>query len=187
MTNLLTDRLTLSACTPADRADFIALEQDPEVMRYLNGGHAVDRATVGGTEEFAMPEGTEPEVWTARLKGTDEFVGWFGLWPAEPGEETKGAELGYRLARAHWGKGLAAEAAKALIDWGIGTQGNDRIFAQTMAVNIGSRRVMEKIGMCHVRSFNLEWANPFPGTEHGEVEYAITRDEWICTSFDPFR
>jgi RimJ/RimL family protein N-acetyltransferase len=47
-----------------------------------------------------------------------------------------------------------------------------------MAVNLASRRVMEKSGVTYVRTFHLEWEDPLPGTEHGEVEYALERADW---------
>lgn len=47
-----------------------------------------------------------------------------------------------------------------------------------MAVNQGSRRVMENAGLVHVRTVHADWANPLPGSEAGEVEYAITRETW---------
>jgi RimJ/RimL family protein N-acetyltransferase len=47
-----------------------------------------------------------------------------------------------------------------------------------MAVNTASRRVMEKAGMRLVRTFHQEWPDKIPGDEHGDVEYAITREEW---------
>lgn len=53
------------------------------------------------------------------------------------------------------------------------------MFAQTMAVNTRSRRVMEKAGLRHVRTFHPHWADPFPGTEHGEVEYELLREDWL--------
>jgi hypothetical protein len=52
MTILQTARMTLSPCCPRDRADFIDLERDPEVMRYLNGGHAVDQENIDPTQRF---------------------------------------------------------------------------------------------------------------------------------------
>ena len=48
-----------------------------------------------------------------------------------------------------------------------------RVFAQTMAVNLASRRVMEKSGLRFVRTFHLTWDDPIPGAEDGEVEYAL--------------
>ena len=170
---LQTARLTLSPCCPSDGADFIALELDPEVMRYLNGGHAVDHEHIDPNATFLMPRGTEPHVWTARRTANGAFVGWFCLWP----ESETLAELGYRLRRMDWGQGLASEGASALINWGFGSAGYDKIVACTMAVNHGSRRVMEKIGMNHARTVAFD-AAPFPGSEHGEVWYELTRSGW---------
>jgi hypothetical protein len=55
-----------------------------------------------------------------------------------------------------------------------------------MAVNHASRRVMEKAGLEYVRTFHLEWEDPLPGTEYGEVEYALTRDDWRRDAGDSF-
>jgi RimJ/RimL family protein N-acetyltransferase len=173
MSVLQTTRLTLSPCCPSDAADFIDLELDPEVMRYLNGGHAVDHEHIDPNATFLMPRGTEPDVWTARRITNGAFVGWFCLSP----ESETLAELGYRLCRMEWGQGLASEGASALINWGFGSAGYDKIVACTMAVNHGSRRVMEKIGMGHARTVPFDDAH-FPGTEHGKVWYELTRSEW---------
>lgn len=173
MSVLQTAQLTLTPCRPSDAADFIDLELDPEVMRYLNGGHAVDHEHVDPNATFLMPRGTEPHVWTARRKTNGAFVGWFCLWR----ESDTLAELGYRLRRKDWGQGLASEGVSALIDWGFGGVGYDKIVACTMAVNHGSRRVMEKAGMVYSRTVPFA-ADAFPGTEHGEVWYELTRSQW---------
>jgi RimJ/RimL family protein N-acetyltransferase len=156
-----------------DRDDLIALEQDPEVMRYLNGGKPA-RDGMGHTSEFLMPRGGELDVWAAVDKKEGAFVGWFSLHRTGSGV----AELGYRLRREMWGKSLATEGAAALLAAGFDEFGLERIIASTMAVNIASRRVIEKIGMKHVRTIHAVWASPLPGSEQGDFEYAITRDEW---------
>ena len=161
-------------CSPADRADFIGLELDPEVMRFLNGGAVDHEATIPTATTFLMPRGEEPYVWTARRTRTDAFVGWFCLYPET---ETLG-EIGYRLRREDWGQGLASEGASALIDWGFTNTGFDRITACTMAANHGSRRVMEKVGMKHFRTDFPEFPTRIPGAEEGEVWYELTRSEW---------
>lgn len=173
MAILQTTRLTLSPCRPSDSSDFISLERDPEVMRYLNGGHAVDPAQVDPNATFLMPRGTEPHVWTARRATGGAFVGWFCLWPDS---ETQ-AELGFRLRRMDWGQGLASEGAAALVDWGFGSNGYDTIVSCAMAVHQGSRRVMEKIGMRYTHTVACA-TDAFPGTEHGDAWYALTRAEW---------
>ncbi len=171
---LQTPRLTLSPSTPADVVELMSLESDPEVMRYLNGGHAVDHSKPQAYSGFSMPRGIEDYFWTARRTKNQAFVGWFFFGPDSEGV----AELGYRLRRSEWGQGLAAEGGKALVDWGFKTGLYDWVFASTMAVNLGSRRVMEKIGMKYVRTAYDEWPDPISGSEHGEVKYEVTRAEW---------
>lgn len=169
---LQTKNLTLSPCCPDDCADFMDLERDPDVMRFLNGGHALDQVQSDPDATFLMPRGTEPYVWTARRTANGAFVGWFCLWP----ESEEVAELGYRLRRMEWGQGLASEGASALINWGFGNCGYDRIFACTMTVNHASRRVLEKIGLNYVRTVSVDWPDRFPGIEEGEVQYELIRD-----------
>jgi hypothetical protein len=76
---LQTMQLTLGPCCPSDRADFIDLELDSEVMRFLNGGHAVDPEHSPREATFLMPRGTETYVWTACRRANGAFVGWFCL------------------------------------------------------------------------------------------------------------
>jgi RimJ/RimL family protein N-acetyltransferase len=52
------------------------------------------------------------------------------------------------------------------------------VFATTMTVNRGSWRVMEKAGLRFVRTFFQDWPVQIPGDELGDVEYALTREEW---------
>jgi len=56
-----------------------------------------------------------------------------------------------------------------------------RIFAETMAVNARSRRVMEKVGLRYELTYFPPFA-PIPGSEHGEVQYAIDRTAWNTAS-----
>ena len=115
--------------------------------------------------------------WAAIERATGRFLGWFHFRPAD-GHGDDEPELGYRLIASVWGRGLATEGAIALIDHGFSTGRIRRVLAETMAVNVGSRRVMEKAGMRLVRTFYAEWPVRIPGDEEGDVEYAITRDEW---------
>lgn len=174
LTILKTMRLFLRPCIPMDCADFMALETDPHVMKFLNNG-AVDHCnTDPASAPFLMPRGNEPDVWTARRIANDQFVGWFCLAPTG-----KVAEIGYRLRREDWGQGLASEGALALVDWGFTVAEYEKIVACTMAVNQGSRRVMEKIGMRHTGTEFLDFPDPIAGSEHGEVTYEITRSDWF--------
>lgn len=174
MVELRTARLMLRPCRPEDRDDLIALELDPEVMRFLNGGPVNHDHTHPEDVTFLMPRGTEPDVWVAQELHSLAFVGWFGLFE----DSSEQAEIGYRLRRNVWGQGLAPEGAGALIGWGFDIVGYDRIVASTMAVNLASRRVMEKLGMRHTRTDFSEWSDPIPGSDHGEVWYEVTRASW---------
>ena len=82
--------------------------------------------------------------------------------------------------RAAWGRGYATEGSRALIDRAFAALGARRVVASTMAVNTASRRVMEHCGMRLVRTFRAEWTDVIPGGELGDVEYAITREEWAA-------
>ncbi|WP_280431730.1 GNAT family N-acetyltransferase [Nocardia brasiliensis] len=106
------------------------------------------------------------------------FVGWVALQaPAEGG--CREVELGYRFVASVWGRGYATEVGRALLYKGFSEFGVQRVWAQTMAVNLGSRRVLEKVGLRYVRTFHLEFEDPLPGTEQGEVEYEVGRGEWL--------
>ncbi|BBK30925.1 GNAT family acetyltransferase [Allostella humosa] len=165
--------LTLRLCDLGDRADFIGLEHDPEVMHFLNGG-AVDHETTDPERvTFLMPRGAEPYVWTGRRTATSAFVGWFCLFP----ETSTIAEIGYRLRREEWGKGLASEGTSALVNWGFTSGGYEKIVGCTMAVNRGSRRVMEKVGMRYVRTEFRDFPDRIPGAEEGEVWYELLRSK----------
>lgn len=157
----------------SDVDDVVGLNADPEVMRFLNDGKPMSAAAARA--EF--PRYLEPGFVVASEKVTGRFLGWFGL--RELTDDT--VELGYRLHQAAWGRGLATEGSRALIDHGFATQGVRRVVAETMAVNTGSRRVMEKCGLRHVRTFFVDWPDPIPGSEHGEVGYELTREEWLAS------
>jgi RimJ/RimL family protein N-acetyltransferase len=64
------------------------------------------------------------------------------------------------------------------VRWGFNQPGVQRVMAHTMTVNVASRRVMEKAGLRYVRTFFEEWPESIEGSEQGDVEYALTRDEW---------
>ncbi|GGN93416.1 GNAT family acetyltransferase [Actinoplanes lobatus] len=172
---LTTERMVLVPLTDEHLEYEVELDADPEVLRYIEG-RARTREEVAGCHAERMELGGRVDglgYWLATER-TGEFVGVMMLPPAErPGE----AELGYRLLRRCWRRGLAAEGAAALVRHGFATAGQERIIAQTMTVNTGSRRVMEKCGLRYVRTFFPDYP-PIPGSGEGEVEYAITRAEW---------
>ncbi len=178
---LETDRLALRPATAADAPHLLALDNDPAVMRYINGGRPTsaedirDRTLPRLLHDHACT-GTRG-YWIAREKDTGAFLGWFELRPLDDHDPAV-VELGYRLNRAAWGRGYATEGARALVDKGFTDLGVQRVTANTMAVNTGSRRVMEKTGLTFLRAYTEDWPEVIEGSEHGEVEYELTREAW---------
>jgi len=175
---LVTSRLRLRRFTADDVEHLVSLDADPDVMRYVTGGVTTSRREI---EDEVLPaflgyqeRGSMYGFWAAEDVGTGEFFGWFHLRPAV-GAPPDVPELGYRLKRTAWGRGLATEGSQALINFAFEIGGATRVVAETMAVNIASRRVMEKAGMRLVRSFHQDWPFPMEGAEFGDVEYAIDR------------
>lgn len=82
------------------------------------------------------------------------------------------------------GSGYATEGARALVGKAFTELGTERVTANTMAVNTGSRRVMEKAGLTFVRTYFEDWPEAIEGSEQGDVEYALTREEWLRTVGD---
>ncbi len=179
---LETERLVLRRFTMADLDGLVGLDADPEVMHFVTGGLPTSRDTIEGEvlptflgyyEEF---EGYG--FWAAVERSSGEFLGWFHLRPREdsaPGE----VELGYRLRRSAWGKGYATEGSRAVIRKSFAEFGVQRVVAETMAVHLASRRVMEKSGMSLVRAFHQPWPYPIEGDDLGDVEYGLSRAEWM--------
>jgi len=177
-----TDRMMLRRFTVADVDIIVELDGDPAVMRFLTGGQPTPRSEV---ESEILPRilRTYEETpnlgrWAALAKSSGQFLGWFALSPTQRGNADDEVELGYRLRRSSWGQGYATEGSRALIHKAFTELGIERIFAETMAVNTPSRRVMERSGLRFVRVFQLAWDDPIEGTEHGEVEYELRRADW---------
>lgn len=168
---LETERMLLRPIALDDVDLLVELDSDPAVMRFINGGEPTPRAEAEGIVRRSLGH-----RWLAFHKTGGAFVGWFGMRKSD--DTGRERELGYRIRRADWGKGLATEASLAVIATAFTTLGTDRIRAETMAVNTASRRVMERCGLHYVRTFHLDWDDPIEGTEHGEVDYELTRQEW---------
>ena len=177
---LETDRMTLSWFRETDADLLFDLDNDPLVMRYINGGLPVEQTEVASQLSYWLttyPADGRFGFWRADEKTTGQFVGWFHLRP-RLGEDPSRPELGYRMCRAAWGKGLATEGSRALIDMGFRQLPVNQVYATTMAVNLASRRVMEKAGLRIERSFIADWPIRIVGDDVGGVEYAVTRPQW---------
>jgi RimJ/RimL family protein N-acetyltransferase len=139
---------------PLDDRDadaWIAMLSDPEVARFLPPGPAPTTDTFERAIEtrHAMEREIGYAMWAIDDATTARFIGQCGIRPAKSMDNDAGSEidLAYHFARAFWNEGYATEAATAVLAHGFGTLGLDSIMAVVVADNVGSWRVMEKIGM----------------------------------------
>ena len=146
-----TERLVLRRWdVDGDLDAFAAMCADPEVMRYIADGSTQTRAECA--ERLQVFE----EVWRDRSFGlfalelteTGEMIGFTGFAiPDFLPEIMPAVEIGWRLARAHWGNGYATEAARAALAFGFERVRLDRIVSVHAVGNDASGNVMQKIGM----------------------------------------
>ncbi|GAB2601305.1 GNAT family N-acetyltransferase [Kribbella endophytica] len=158
----------------------VLLDSDPEVMRYL-GGRARPRGEVEAAHRRRLEDARRnPGLGFWVGFDDDGFVGWWILRPPYGPDQPKvegEAELGYRLLRERWGRGYASEGSRELLRYGFGEVGLERIFAQTLTVNVGSRATMASLGFTFARAFPS--SHDEPGAEYGEVEYEMRSADWL--------
>ena len=181
MDELTTRRLLLRRFTSSDVELLVELDSDPAVMHRITGGRPTPRSEVEDDVLPAMVTMHERRggygFWAAFVHDSGEFLGWFHLRP-DHGAPADEPELGYRLRRAAWGQGYATEGSIWLVDLAFRELGARRVVAQTMTVHAASRRVMEKSGLVLARTFHQSWPDKIDGDEHGDVEYALDRQQW---------
>ena len=175
---LRTDRLTLRPLSEADLPDLVALNADPEVMAFI--GPPMSAAAVAAELPGWVTGQGDFGLWAGLVDGVFRGV-WF--LSGDPDDDHAG-EIGWRLPRAAWGHGYAVEGAEALLTHAFEAMGLDRVWAETMAVNARSRRVMDRLGMHHLRTEVRAWEDPIPGWEQGEAVYEVTRADRVRALWD---
>jgi len=118
-------------------------------------------------------------LWALEAPGVASFIGYTGLSvPRFSAHFTPCVEIGWRIAREHWGRGFASDAACAALEQGFGALGLDEIVSFTSVGNARSRRVMERIGMTHDPADDFEHPGLAPGHPlRRHVLYRIRRDQ----------
>lgn len=153
---LLTERLILRPFSLDNAKDIYALNGDPEVMKFTGdkpfGSIAEAREFIINYNHFGKWERGRCGVF---LRENNTFIGWCGL---KYHEDTRETDLGYRFKKAYWGKGYGTEAASICINDGFTRLQLQRIYAEAYAENIGSIRIMEKIGMKYLKDTILKGA-----------------------------
>jgi [ribosomal protein S5]-alanine N-acetyltransferase len=168
-TELRTSRLLLRPFRREDADAVFSMYRDDEVAYYMLPGPI--------TRDDVEQSLANPKPWADRPHFAVVFEGQVvGDVVLEIGSRDAVANLGYAVARQHWGKGFATEAARAVVDYGFRTFGLAKIYARADPRNVASVRVMEKLGMRRealLRSHVLR-----RGERCDRVYYGLLREEW---------
>jgi len=161
-----TPRLILRSWVDTDYLPYAALNADPEVRRFWP-------STLSREESNAQAVGIRDHIekygfgfWAVEVPGISEFIGFVGLKHVDPKLPFAPAvEAGWRLAKAYWGQGYAAEGARAALTDGFVRLNLPEIVAYASADNLRSRRVMERIGMRYAPAEDFDYVDF--DTSHG--------------------
>ena len=128
------------------------MEADPEVRRWVGGQPRTREAAEAKFRRvYLKPIRNRLGMWATVFKPENRYIGYCGVYAgSKPAEGT----LGYYLARAYWGRGLATEAARAFVDFAFQDLGLTRIISSVETGNDASKHILEKLG------FHLEWHEP---------------------------
>jgi len=153
------ERLSYALMGPEDAELLYELDQDQEVMRYINGGHMTTRQEVADIFLPRMAKYTHAEkgwgLWKVITRQDQQYIGWVLVRPMDffsDQPQWHDIELGWRFKRVAWGQGYATEAARAvsqaLIDLGEATH----LSAIAMPGNAASIGIMKKLGMTYIKT-----------------------------------
>jgi RimJ/RimL family protein N-acetyltransferase len=174
---LHTDRLILRRWKLEDRAPFARMNRDPLVMEHFpshlteeQSNQLVDRVEAHFAQHLFG-------LWAAELRDQPGFIGYVGLAiPRFEAAFTPCVEIGWRLASAHWGRGLASEGAQAVVRHAFKELRFPVLVSFTVPANVRSRRVMEKLGMTHDPSDDFDHPQlPEGHPMRRHVLYRLTR------------
>jgi RimJ/RimL family protein N-acetyltransferase len=168
---LETRRLVIRTFEPQDAEPWIAMVNDPDVLRFLPPGPAptMEMFQTSMDRRHAMEREHGYAMWAVDAKETGVFIGQCGFFPAErKGPEI---ELAYHFNKASWNRGYATEAAIGALGYVFGPVALDRVIAVVMPGNVGSCRVVEKAGM---RFDGIATYYDIPGLR----KYVADRDWW---------
>ena len=170
---LETPRLRLRPLAASDEADLVALDSDPEVMRYVGSPAGVkspaetrERARLR-IRETRSGEYEPLGFWRIEGRSDGAFHG-IGALIRMP--EENDVEVAYRLARSAWGQGIATEAAGALVGHALGPLALPRVVAVTYPANVASQRVLDKLG------FERRGSREYKGVQ--AIYHVLTLAEW---------
>ncbi len=155
------DRLTYRLMGQDDGEALWELDQDPEVMQFINGGKPHDRKTIDEVFLPRMQAYTDTTkgwgLWQVSDKITNDYLGWVLVRPMDfftDDPKWRDLELGWRFFKKSWGKGYATEAAIAIKNSVTRQTNIDYVSALAIKENYGSISVMKKMGMAFIREYD---------------------------------
>lgn len=170
-----TDRILLREIVESDAEDLFELDSDPEVHKYLgnNPTKHIQKSRDIIKDIRDQYERNGIGRWAVIDKTSGAFVGWSGLkYEDAPINDKDGYyDIGYRFKQKYWGKGYASESARVSLAYGFETLKWDKICGAAQIKNIGSNKVLQKIGLKLIESFTYK-----------ETEchwYELEREEWL--------
>ncbi|MBL4764855.1 MAG: GNAT family N-acetyltransferase [Colwellia sp.] len=153
-------RLTYTLMGQDDAQALWALDQDPEVMRFINGGKPNSIDTINEVFLPRMKAFSNVKkgwgLWQVTDKASREYLGWILVRPMDffsDAPKFRDLELGWRFFKKTWGKGYATEAAIAIKNGVVSQTDIDFVSASALAGNHGSIRVMKKMGMDFIKKY----------------------------------
>ncbi|HLS84069.1 MAG TPA: GNAT family N-acetyltransferase [Arenimonas sp.] len=173
---LAAPRLCLRWIEPADLGDLYAVFSDPEVMRFWS--HAAwphqDEAEIYLESIHRGFEQGDLFQWGIALRATDQVIGTATLYAIDHAQGR--AELGFALARAHWGRRYAREALTVLIGHAFDALGLRRLEADVDPRNQGSLRTLEALGFLREGYLRQRWR--VAGELQDSVVMGLLASEW---------
>ncbi|HEV8180080.1 MAG TPA: GNAT family N-acetyltransferase [Gaiellaceae bacterium] len=180
MADLRTERLLLRQWRDEDLGPFAELNGDPETMRFFPAPPSREESDQLAARERRQIDEEGWGLWAVEVVGGAGFIGFVGL--ARPSFEarfTPGVEVGWRLARDHWGHGYATEAGRAALAHGFEDLGLEEIVSFTSPLNEPSWRVMQRLGMSHDPADDFEHPRvPVGHPLRLHVLYRLSRADW---------
>lgn len=160
---LETDRLILRELKETDIEGIFALDSDKKVHQYLGNNPIKTILEAEKNIQFILNQYKELGIgrFACIEKSSGEFIGWSGLkLNTGEKEELNGyqnfVDIGYRFIPKFWGKGYASETAFACLDFGFKKMNYDIIYGAADTQNIGSNKILKKIGLRLVNQFNFK-------------------------------
>lgn len=170
-----TERLILRELLPTDINGMYELDSDPEVHKYLGNKPVTNKDQIVDVISLIRQQYLDHGIgrWAIIDKKNNEFIGWTGLkFVTEKTNNHKNYyDLGYRLIKKYWGRGIATESALASLEYAFDKLDLKEIYAIANFENIGSNHILKKVGLKFIETFDLN------GIKHNW--YKIEKDEFV--------